>query len=304
MRVLRASKPIRNVTIMLAVIVVAALSLYIWQGYAQAQTPEETSATQENTVGPTESAVTQENAATGNNQTPANQSLAAPSQYLWWGLWTIGGLLFVYLAYLLIIQNRYFESVERLGARGTPTEPVTVRASAGGPPPGAASDGTPPATDPLSVKGESSVAIGVSKGYVAKRGDVEASATSWRVVPEGAAAINPQQGATISLTPAKAGKFKLVATEGSDTVNFEIVGYSVAGTVKLPFVGEGYAAFAALLMVIPTVLVLAISKTISGDAVVGVLSAAIGFAFGRNLTSGGASTAPPANTNTAGGSDS
>jgi hypothetical protein len=186
------------------------------------------------------------------------------------------------------LVGRYYATASRLARGGLNPEPQEVQA--GGPMQIGGTE-TAASTPVYSIKGATAGVVGHASNYEARMDGKPVDAT-WSLDPTDAGAVNPRQGSSTKLTPAKTGITKVIATAGGQSPSLEVAVVEPKGsTTKLPFVGRGWGGIAAGIVAVFTLFGLGLAGRLSSDALATLFGAllGVGAAAGAAAATGGKS---------------
>jgi hypothetical protein len=226
--------------------------------------------------------------------TPPQPTPTAPLNPPWLFWFAIVVLLFALAAlgivffYTYKIQRRFYDASEKLGRQGKAVKVIFQPAFVGGAGYESMREGEAPAPQKtLLVAGPDRVTLGVEAEYAATLDGSPADGATWSVAPADAGSINPQTGAKVKLTAAKAGALKVAATVSGAASPAELLVTAEepqSAAVELPFIGRGYGSLAISIILLTTVILLGLAGVLSGEAVATLLGGLLGYAFGVAAT--------------------
>jgi hypothetical protein len=144
----------------------------------------------------------------------------------------------------------------------------------------------------INIDGPAVIAVGEARQYSVTKADGSSpNLATWKAEPSGAATITPAEATAVTVKAGREGTFRLIATTVDDvagvkttlvaTTDVQAVVETSAERASLPFVGTGYLTLLVLPMLLGVVSVLALNARLTGEAVIGLASAALGFLFGK-----------------------
>lgn len=225
--------------------------------------------------------------ATTTTSTPSDTVLSSSDRrFLSAAILALGALVVVIGgAYLFVGLNKYYAAAVSIAGSTKALVPYT-------------------ATDPvvyaqglenptgMNIEGPAAVEVGVPAQFSVKSPDGSSpSSATWKANPADAASITPTEGAAVQVKATAEKSFKLSATVVDDQVTPKVtlvattdvvaVSKKAESQASLPFVGSGYLTLLVLPMLLAVVALLALNGRVTGEAIVGLAGAALGFLFGK-----------------------
>lgn len=203
------------------------------------------------------------------------------------GFLLIGSILF----YVYKIQIKFYNVTQSLSQMGEEVSAVTVNTFRNGGGAGgdlaAMEEEAPvkPAPPPLNISGPGIVAVGAHAVYTVMDKDKKpVDDANWKIDPVDVANLSPTTGASSTVIPLKVGSFKLTAQRptAKDMETFVTVAIIApqSGTENLPFLGQAYGSLVIAVLVVVAVILLAMTGTLTGEAVATLFGGLLGYIFG------------------------
>lgn len=204
--------------------------------------------------------------------------ITGANDYLWFTgavLVFAASALFGFLFYIYKIQDRFYRTAEgaiRLGSIPRVSSVATFPRTA--------------YVGELTIEGPPIVPVGAtSDEFVARTDGKPATDVDWGIEPSDAAAwrsVESGSNAKITVTAARAGAFKLLATSGGfQSQPLQVVAVPPSGKqADLPFVGQDFGTVLIAIILVAAVVLLAIGGILGAEAVATFFGGLLGYIFG------------------------
>ncbi len=178
------------------------------------------------------------------------------------------------LAYLYLVQNRFFNTADRFIQKQGNVPPAKdvdsiVRYST--------MQTVGPPQPSLAVSGPGVVTVGIEAEFSITP-DAEAGEAKWTVVPADLASPASATGDTFKFKAQRAGAFTVNVERGDATGSASVTAVGDSGA-KLPFVGAGYGTVVLATILITATIVLGLEDVLDGQAVATLFGALAGYIF-------------------------
>jgi hypothetical protein len=187
------------------------------------------------------------------------------------------GLLVIvaFLAYLYLVQDRFFDSAERawkrLGVVPRAESVVVLTARSlyqqvdGG--------------STLTISGPAIIVVGDKGAATYSIPADDNNAAEWSVDPTVVASVDPSKGDSVKVTARTAGVFALNVQRGDGKGSISVTAVDLSGGASLPFVGAGYGTVLIALALLTVAAVLGMEGVLSGEALATLFGALAGYIF-------------------------
>ena len=202
----------------------------------------------------------------------------------------------IVLAFILLAQDRQFDTVEFLARRGLPSTSRDISATI----PAVAAKTGAAAQPEVKITGPDRIIVGEPADYAAAEQDGKKAPVFWSVAPSDTAKVEPTTAAAqVKVTVSKPGPVAILAAraKGEAPVVLAVTAEKAASSMTvLGAIGAGWGSIVVSIAVAAVVAALGIAGVLDGQAIAGIYGALIGYLFGFQLQSSGSSGSGNAST--------